>query len=82
MQEPKARRFVDSWLLTARNPRVVAALGAFGESGSREPGSFRAAFGVGGLDVVHGGLGREAEDAHEMDRVGGVPGLIEDPVLA
>ena len=36
---------------------------------------------MGGLDVVHGGLGAEAEDAHEVDGVGGVPGLVEDPVL-
>jgi hypothetical protein len=36
---------------------------------------------MGSLDVLHGGFGGEAEDAHEVDGVGGVPGLVQDPVL-
>jgi hypothetical protein len=42
----------------------------------------RAAFWVGGLDVGHGGLGADAEHVHEVDRVGGVGGLVEDAVAA
>jgi hypothetical protein len=39
-------------------------------------------FGVGGVDILHRGLGGNAEDAHEMDWVGGVAGFVEDAVLA
>ena len=80
VQEAKARRFVDSWLPAMRNPSVIVVL-AFG-AGRVHVSSCRAAFGVGGLDVVHGGVGGEAEDAHEVDGVSGVPGLVQDPVLA
>lgn len=80
VHEPKARRFVDSWLPAMRNPNVVVALG-FG-AGRVRVKSPRAAFGMGRLDVVHGGFRCEAEDAHEMDGVSGVLGLVQDPVLA
>jgi len=80
VQQPKARRFVDSWLPAMRNPNVVVALG-FG-AGRVRVKSPRAAFGMGRLDVVHGGFRCEAEDAHEMDGVSGVLGLVQDPVLA
>ena len=36
---------------------------------------------MGCLDVLHGGVGGQAEDAHEVDGVGGVPGFVQDPVL-
>lgn len=39
------------------------------------------ALGVGGGDVAHRGAGGDAEHTHEMDGVGGVAGLVEDPVL-
>ena len=58
---------------------VIAGFGLWSGLGSGL--SLRAAFGMGRLDVVHGGLGAEAEDAHEVDGVGGVPGLVQDPVL-
>src|SRR6266849_5065389 len=38
--------------------------------------------GVGGVDVLHRGRGGDAEYAYEVDGVGGVPGLVEDAVLA
>src|SRR5260370_40223923 len=38
--------------------------------------------GVGGADVLHRGRGGDAEHAHEVDGAGGVPGLVEDAVLA
>ncbi|MCC5580238.1 hypothetical protein IMZ11_31890 [Microtetraspora sp. AC03309] len=34
------------------------------------------------MDVLHGDLAADAEDAHEVDRVGGVGGFIEDSVAA
>jgi hypothetical protein len=80
VDEAKARRFVDSWLPDTRNPGVVVVLAS--GAGRVRMNSSRAAFGVGGLDVVHGGLGGEAEDAHEVDGVSGVPGFVEDAVLA
>jgi hypothetical protein len=39
-------------------------------------------FGVGCLDVSYGRFGAKDEDAHEVDGVGGVLGLVQDPVLA
>jgi hypothetical protein len=36
---------------------------------------------VSGVDVVDGGALGDAEDADQVDRVGGVPGLVQDAVL-
>lgn len=43
--------------------------------------AWRDPVGVGCLDVLHGGMGGHAEDAHGVDGGGGVPGLVKDPVL-
>lgn len=37
---------------------------------------------MGDGDVVHGGLLRDAEQAHELQRVAGLERLVEDPVLS
>src|SRR4030081_950371 len=38
------------------------------------------AFGVGGVEVAHGGAGRDGEDAHEVDGICGGGGFVQDPV--
>jgi hypothetical protein len=37
---------------------------------------------VSGVDVVDGGAVGDAEDVDQVDRVGGVAGLVQDAVLA
>jgi NTP pyrophosphatase (non-canonical NTP hydrolase) len=46
------------------------------------PGDDRLSSRVGGVDVVDGGALGDAEDADQVDRVGGVPGLVQDAVLS
>jgi hypothetical protein len=41
-----------------------------------------AAFGVCGVEVAHGGGGGDAEDAHEVERVLGDGGLVQEAVGA
>src|SRR6516165_317898 len=63
------------WRSSAVRVSRVAGAGVLSRCG-------RAAFGVGGLDVGHSGLSADAEHVHEVDRVGGVGGLVEDAVAA
>jgi hypothetical protein len=37
---------------------------------------------MGGIDVVHRGSRADAEHLHELDRVGGLVGFVENPAAA
>jgi hypothetical protein len=91
VQESKAHGFADSWWWKSRNLHVLKHFAVRVSRVPRPHDSLpdgrvievrSSGVRVCGLHVGHGGLGADAEHVHEVDRVGGVGGLVEDAVAA